>query len=183
MANQLQNQMKGKAMIRLRPYKSSDAEYLIHWIKDERVFSMWCADRFTYPLTEEQLQKYKENYDNDEHGWIFTALNETGSPVGHLLMRAADYENQSVHLGFIVVNPDCRGQGYGKEMVSLAVNYAFEILKVKRVTLKVFENNRTARQCYQSCGFRDEAYHKDKFLYKEEKWSGYDMVVELASGS
>jgi len=174
----IEKNTKGKAMIRIRPYKVSDAKQLLNWAKEERLFTMWCANKFTYPLTEEQLKEYKEKYDHDEHGWIFTALNEKGSPIGHFLMRMADYEKQSVHLGFIIVNPECRGQGYGKEMLRLAVKYAFELLNVKRVTLVVFENNPSAHYCYKACGFIDETYRKDGFAYHNEKWGCYDMAIE-----
>jgi RimJ/RimL family protein N-acetyltransferase len=165
-------------MIRLRPFKISDAEYLINWVGEERQFTMWSAGKFEYPLTKEQLIKYKEIYENDEHGWIFTALDEIGKPVGHFIMRMVDYQKQSVHLGFIIVNPEIRGKGYGKEMVSLGVKYAFEILKVKRVTLKVFENNPAAHSCYKSIGLSDEKYHEGLFTYKDEKWGLYDMAIE-----
>ncbi len=164
-------------MIRLRPYKSSDADYVIQWVNEERLFTMWCANRFTYPLTEQQLREYQENMNREETGWIFTALDETGRPVGHICMRAADYEKQSIHFGFVVIDPAFRGRGYGKEMVNLAIKYAFEILKVKRATLKVFDCNPTAHHCYQTCGFQEERYVKEHFPFHEEKWGCYDMAI------
>jgi ribosomal protein S18 acetylase RimI-like enzyme len=45
------------------------------------------------------------------------------------------------------------------------VRYAFEILKAKKVTLGVLENNPGAYHCYKAAGFRDvtraepEYYH------------------------
>jgi len=165
-------------MIRLRPYKLSDAKYLIDWVKDERLFAMWCANKFSYPLTEKQLITYKDIYENDEQGWIFTALDESGVPIGHLLMRMADYKKKSVHFGFIIINQNYRGKGYGKEMIALAVKYAFEILKVKKVTLGVFSNNPAAHNCYKSVGFVDQKFNEDSFPYKEEKWGLYDMQIE-----
>jgi RimJ/RimL family protein N-acetyltransferase len=104
-------------MIRLRPFKIGDAGYLTEWVKEERIFSMWCANKFEYPLSVEQIIEYKELYEKDELGWSFTALNDEGIPVGHLLMRKADYENQSVHLGFVVLDEKYRGKGYGKAML------------------------------------------------------------------
>ena len=77
-------------------------------------------------------------------------------------MRKADYKNESIHLGFIIVDSKIRGQGYGKEMVALAVKYAFEI-KVKRVTLGVFDNNTAARCCCKSVGFVEEKYNENIF--------------------
>lgn len=168
-------------MIRLRPFKISDAKYLIEWVKDERSFSMWCADKFEYPLTEHQLTDYKEMYEKDEYGWSFTAINEVGIPVGHLLMRNADYDNQSIHLGFVIVDEKYRGKGIGKEMISLAIKYAYEILKVKTVTLAVFDNNPSALNCYKASGFVEVSLHKEIFPYNDEKWGVYNMKIEEKS--
>ncbi len=165
-------------MLRLRPYKSSDAKYIIKWIKDEKSFAMWCAGNFQYPLTEEQLILYKENYDNDENGWIMTAIDEKGTPVGHFLMRLADYEKESIRFGFIIVDSEIRGKGYGKEMLTLAIKYAFEILKVSRITLGVYDNNPSAHYCYKNVGFIDERYKENDFSYKDEQWGIYDMAIE-----
>ena len=64
-------------------------------------------------------------------------------------------------------------------MMSLAVKYAFEILKIKRVTLGVFDNNEIAHNCYKSAGFIDEKYCKDVFKYKDENWGIYEMATEM----
>lgn len=165
-------------MLRLRPYKLSDAKYIVNWVKDEKCFAMWCANLFKYPLTEAQLNEYKMNYDMDESGWIFTAINEKGIPVGHCLMKKADYENESIHLGFIIIDSVIRGKGYGKEMIKLIVKYAFEILKVSRITLSVFENNPSAYYCYKAAGFIDKKYYEEVFPYKNKKWGAYHMAIE-----
>jgi RimJ/RimL family protein N-acetyltransferase len=164
-------------MVRLRPYKLSDAKYLLEWIEDESTFAMWCANKFEYPLTEKQLLDYKEIYENDLNGWIFTALDENGKPIGHLMMRKANYTNQSVHFGFVLIDPNYRGKGYGKEMVGLAAKYAFEILRVDKITLGVFANNSAAHNCYKSIGFIDINYLEEFFPYKDEKWGLYDMEM------
>lgn len=165
-------------MLRLRPFKMSDAKYMVEWIKEERTFKMWSADKFTFPLTVKELEDYKALYEQDEWGWIFIALDEKGIPVGHFLMRRADYERESVHLGFIVVDPNQRGFGYGREMVSLAVQYAFQMLKVKRVTLGVYDANPRAKHCYEKVGFVTETYDKDVFTYQGESWGMYNMAIE-----
>ncbi|PHV70015.1 GNAT family N-acetyltransferase [Sporanaerobium hydrogeniformans] len=165
-------------MLRLRPFKMSDATYLANWIQDERSFNMWSANKLKYPLSEEQIKGYKEMYEIDEFGWIFTALNEKGTPVGHFLMRMADYKKESVHFGFIIVDPSLRGKGYGVEMVSLGVHYAFEILKVRRVTLGVFDTNPAAEACYKKVGFVTETYNKGVFNYKDEKWGIFNMAIQ-----
>lgn len=166
-------------MLRLRPYKLCDSKYIVNWVKDEQAFVMWCANKFTYPLTEDKLNIYKESYEKDENGWLITAIDEKGTPMGHILMRMADYENESIHLGFIIVDPAIRGKGYGKEMLKLVIKYAFEILNVRRITLAVFDNNPAAHYCYKASGFVDEEYYKEVFPYKDENWGVYNMAIDL----
>lgn len=96
-------------MIRLRPYKLSDGKYLLNWIDDKVTFNKWCADKFTYPLTQEQLEEYYHKYEKDDNGFMMTALDKDGIPIGHFLMRLADYEDNSIHMGFVIIDKEKRG--------------------------------------------------------------------------
>ena len=99
-------------MIRLRPYKPSDASYLLKWWEgaDEETFIKWSCGKFDYPLSMDQLERHFEQWCiREEKGWLMTALDEAGTPVGHFIMRLADYETGHIRMGFIVVTPDARG--------------------------------------------------------------------------
>ena len=63
-----------------------------------------------------------------------TAFDENGI-VGHLILRFTDEKRKVLRLGFVIVDDTKRGMGYGKEMISLSLKYAFEILKVDKVTI------------------------------------------------
>lgn len=162
-------------MIRLRPYKASDASLLLQWAGEERPFMLWCAGKFAYPLTAEQLERYRARCEDDEHSWAFTALREDGMPVGHFLMRMADYGQESVHLGFVIVDPSQRGKGVGKEMLRSALHYAFACLGMKRVTLGVFDSNPAAHHCYLSAGLQDVSHQERYFSFREESWGLFNM--------
>lgn len=111
-------------MIRLRPYKPSDAHHLLKWWEgaDEETFIKWSCGKFDYPLSMDQLERHFEQWCiREEKGWLMTALDEAGTPVGHFIMRLADYETGHIRMGFIVVTPDARGKGYGKEMIRQAL--------------------------------------------------------------
>ena len=164
-------------MLRLRPYKEIDGIHIMEWVDNEYVSAKWCGNNLSFPLTEKTLSDYKCFYDNDENGWIFTAIDQLGKQIGHILMKKADYANESVHLGHIIIDSKQRGKGYGKEIVKLSVKYAFELLRVKKVTLRVFDNNEIAYNCYKSVGFVQESYHREIFTYKNEKWGSYFMSI------
>lgn len=158
-----------KRTLRLRPCKKADGKFLIQWFTDERMMRLWCRDGFTFPLTEKQMVEYYDKLEMETCSWGFTALDEAGTPVGSFQMKA-DYTAESVHLGYIVVDPKLRGTGAGYDMVSLAVQYAVEILGIKRLTLKVFDTNPGARRCYEKVGFSAESIMEEGFLYQDEMW-------------
>ncbi|MDO5293207.1 MAG: GNAT family protein [bacterium] len=165
-------------MIRLRPYKSSDSNYVINWIADERCHFKWCTNHMVYPLTTEVMDAYEAAFADGKDGLILTAVNEDDIPVGHLTIKKNKKGSDCVHLSYILVDSNQRKQGIGTELVSLAVKYAFDTMNMKKVTLCVFANNQIARNCYKSAGFKDVAFHDHCVPYKDEIWSYYEMAVE-----
>ncbi len=166
-------------MLRLRPYKSCDAAYIEKWITDERQFYQWSADRLgEYPLTAEKLNANYKEYENSDFFWQMTAFDESMLPVGHFIMRFTDEERKSVRLGFIIVDNNIRGKGYGREMLELAIKYSFDILKVSEVTLGVFANNPAAFHCYETVGFRElESNSRCHIPIKDELWECIEMHI------
>lgn len=173
---------KAEGKLRLRPYKPCDAKAIVTWCKDEISFRKWCSDRWeSFPITVEDMnRKYIDcNGDcvDEENFYPMTAFDESGV-VGHLIMRFTDKEKKTLRFGFVIVDDEKRGMGYGKEMLILAQKFAFEILKVEKVTLGVFDNNMPAYHCYKSAGFQDVTMEKEIALdICGEKW----RIIELAA--
>lgn len=126
--------------------------------------------------------KYKESYENNEKGWLFTAIDKEGALIGFMSMSKADYERESIRLGFVIIDSSKRKNGIGKQMIDQAIRYAFEILNLSRVTLKVFDNNQAAHSCYKKAGLIDEKYLERVFPYKDEMWGCYDMAIQKSRG-
>lgn len=152
-------------MLRLRPYKACDAKKIVSWITDEEMFYKWSAGRYNhYPITAEDMNKYYDAFAYDDNFYEMTAFDETGA-VGHMIMRFTDAEKKNLRFGFIIVDGEKRGKGLGKQMLKIAVRYAFDVLFAERITIGVFENNPAAYNCYKSIGFNEpqppqyETYH------------------------
>ncbi len=155
--------------MRLRPYKPSDAETILSWVKDEQTFRKWVTDRYpNYPITEKEMNhKYLEcngDCEDPDNFYPITAVDESGI-VGHMIMRLTDREKAVLRFGFVIVDASKRGKGYGKQMIQLALKYAFEILKVEKVTIGVLENNPGAYHCYKAAGFQDAATEMPEHYY------------------
>ena len=170
-------------MLRLRTYKRCDAKTILTWCKDEVSFRKWTSDRYdSFPITEADMNyKYVDcNGDCAEADNFFpmTAFDESGV-VGHLIMRFTDQEKAVLRLGFVIVDDSKRGKGYGKEMICLALKYAFEIMKVEKVTIGVFENNAPAYHCYQSVGFMEVVLEEEVWCEVcGEKWKILELEMK-----
>lgn len=145
--------------MRLRPYKPCDANTILSWIRDEETFRKWSTDRYeTYPITAADMNRKYLDCNGDcgepDNFYPMTAFDESGA-VGHLIMRFTDREKTVLRFGFVIVDDSKRGLGYGKKMLQLALQFAFEILKVRKVTIGVLENNLGAYRCYKAVGFKD----------------------------
>lgn len=157
----------------LRTYQAADGEFLLDWMEDETTFVKWCGNHFRYPLTREQLRTYQNANDGQGDSLLFTAAEEGGRPVGHLLVK--DITKESAYFGHIILAPEYRNRGWGKELLRQGLQYAFSVLKVPKVTLTVFDSNPSAYQCYKSVGFRSYQTYPNIFPFHEEKWGVCSM--------
>ena len=163
-------------MLCLRPYKPCDAHQIVQWCADEAAFYLWSAGRFDhYPITAQELDAYYVRYGGDDGFFALCAYDENGL-AGQLLVRALDASKRDIRFGMIIVDPARRGQGTGREMLTLAMRYAFDFLHADRVTLGVFAQNAAARRCYDRVGLREmEGVQGETLRYRDETWRLVEM--------
>ena len=159
-------------MLRIRPYKSADAETILSWCRDKRAFYQWTAGVMgDYPITEKEFG-FVENL------MAFTAFDENGIQ-GFFTMRNPSESLEELRFGFVIVNPDKRGKGYGKAMLELGLKYAFDIYGAKKVSLGVFENNLSAYYCYKAVGFEDVVLGTvETYSVLGEEWKCRELMLE-----
>ena len=160
-------------MIRLRLYNVSDADKILSWSNDERAFYKWSAGVLgEYPITNEQFG-FVNNL------MAFTAIDDD-EVVGFFTMRRPTEKFDELRFGFVVVDPEKRGKGYGKAMLQLGTKFAKEIFGAKKVSLGVFENNESAYYCYKAVGFKDVVLEEtEKYVVLGEEWKCLELEMNL----
>ena len=106
---------------------------------------------------------------------VMRRRDEKGTPVGHFLVRKADYEDAEARVGFIVTAPEIRGKGLGKEFAGQILRYVFQVLGMKKVSLAVFDKNTQAKACYEAAGFKAVSHIPDHLEYKGTVYGAYEM--------
>ena len=163
--------------MRIRPYiPSKDYEYVSKWIDNERTHAFWCASRLSYPISQKSFHDFLEKNSMDWVDSAYVATENNGQPVG-FFCYSVNTESNVGFLKFIIVDRAKRGKGYGKGMLNLALQYAFQITGAEAVQLNVFNENTSAKRCYEKVDFVERSIEKDVFSYKDELWSRCNMIV------
>ena len=167
-------------MIKLRYFEPADFKQLIDWVETPEFMLQWAGPSFVFPLTEFQLQEYLKDA-NQEHSaaFIYSAVDkETGKLIGHISLTRIDRNNRSARIGRVLVgDQNVRGQGVGRQMMTEVLKVAFDELNLHRVSLGVFDFNKSAISCYEKVGFQKEGLLRDYQKMDEEFWSLWEMSI------
>lgn len=162
----------------LRTYKEEDAEKILTWIKNEREFRLWSADRYeSYPASPDDINK---NYSKSKEICNFypLTLEDDGKVIGHLILRNPGEDDKVIRMGFIIVDDSIRGRGYGKALINTAIEYARDSLGAEEINLGVFINNDAALRCYESVGFKIVGIEKNAYQFYDEQWDCAEMILK-----
>lgn len=160
-----------------RKYKKEDAVEIIKWIRTEKEMYLWSANIYNkFPIEEKDINKFYDECAKKTNFYPMTLI-ENEKIIGHLILRNTDKNNEGIRLGFVIVDPNLRGKGYGKKLLNYAIQFAKEKLNAKEITLGVFENNTNAYNCYKSVGFvEDKNKEKEIFKINNEEWKCIELI-------
>ena len=169
---------QGDTGLRLRPYiHDRDFDSIKDWIGDERTHALWSANRVAFPLQKESFGMLLRDISEKFGDSPFIAAGSDGTPVG-FLCYSLNPDTEEGMLKFIMTSPEVRGKGYGHKMLSIALQYAFEITGAAAVHLNVFSCNEPAKRCYRKAGFTDRNIAEKAFSFMGESWDRCNMIIK-----
>lgn len=161
-------------MIKIRPFKKSDAATVASWITSEKEFYEWSAGKLgEYPPTARTLTDLYDSIAENSRDFQMVAYDDEGV-FAHILLRYPSEDNSVLRFCFIIEDPARRGQGLGKKVIKQFISYAHSFLGVSKVTLSVYEHNMSAYRAYLAAGFY-ETKEKTKAHFLGEEWTGLEM--------
>jgi RimJ/RimL family protein N-acetyltransferase len=97
--------------------------------------------------------------------------------IGYMHIQNINSVHRFADIGIRIGNENNRGNGYGTEALTMALDYCWRHLNLNRVSLIVFRNNPRAIGAYKAAGFRVEGRLK-KFFFIDGAW--VDVVIMAA---
>ena len=112
------------------------------------------------PVTEEQASEYFSTalkHRSSGFAYPFTVrLRSTGTIVGMTRFNDIDFQHRNTQLGYTWFSPDQYGSATNVECKLLQLTFAFETLKLYRVSIRTDVNNERSRRAVLALGAKEE---------------------------
>lgn len=108
------------------------------------------------PLPLAAFERSFERRLNDEDKVRFV-IEADGKVIGDTGLHHCQRRDGVTSFGIAIYDPEYVGKGYGREAVTLLLDWTFRIQNYRRVWLEVFASNERAIRAYRACGFVEEA--------------------------
>ncbi len=162
--------------LRLLEKKDINNNYL-NWLNDQEINQY--LDVGYFPTSRKSLEEYYESISKSRSEVMFAiVLKKTDCHIGNIKLGSINWVHQTCDLGIIIGDKKSHGKGIGKEACSLVLNYAFNKLNLRKVTLGVISGQVAGIRCYKSVGFTVEGIQRNMYKIKGKMMDKVLMGVE-----
>jgi diamine N-acetyltransferase len=137
--------------VALGPLREDLVPVYARWVTNLEV-ARGVGNTVIYTIEAEKVW-YEEAAKPDPRQALFTIYERSDlMPIGTTGLTSIDQRHGVATFGIML--GERRGQGLGTEATRLALDWAFTVLGLHNVDLRVFAWNRAAVRCYEKAGFR-----------------------------
>ena len=149
----------------------ADAEVFAEWF-DDPMSTRLAGFRPVWPMNRASAQERLEEWVKASPGTINFAARTIADDrlVGGIGLMDINGADGHAQLGLSIYKQDDWGHGYGREMIVLALRYAFNELNLYRVWLTTPGFNERAMKLYEKLGFRHEGRGREHILLDGTRW-------------
>lgn len=145
----------------LRPLEPRDVDSLYSFRNDWEVIQY--LGGFSAGYSRKNLQEWVTAHRNraDEVLWTIADARSDRS-LGHVGLYKVDNRVRKAEFAIVIGDKNSWGKGLGRKVTEAVVDWGFEQLNLRKVSLSVLAFNRRALLLYRSLGFRQEGVLRDE---------------------
>lgn len=150
----------------LRPINEKDKEKIRNWRNDHRQFFFDSKE-----ITIEAQNKWFNKYTQLPSGTdiIFIPTLYSGEEIGMISLYDVEMDTRSAQIGRVLLLDKYRHHEYSQEMINTLCKFAFDTMRLYKLTVKTDITNDDAISVYHKAGFRivgQEFLSVSKFTYR-----------------
>lgn len=156
-----------KEDISFREWEENDNEFMtyITWIRNIENIEMIGRQEYLLSMNIENIRRYIKSLNDSEYDSFFKVyIKDTF--VGTFKIGHIDWRLGSGDAGIMIGNPEFKGKGWSRKILTLGIEYAFDILNLRRLTGGCYSENIAMCKCFENCGFQKEGIAKESLLFK-----------------
>ena len=154
--------------LNVKPFTLSKVSRLLTWTDSERELKLWSGNTFKGSPTPKTFITHL----NRGNLHPFAGISQYGNFVAY--GELVGVKGGEGIICRVIVEPELRGQAYGRSFCSELLRIAFDELSYAHLTLNAFHFNAPAIRCYKALGFRQIAFRPKARRFKNEDW---DLVI------
>lgn len=149
----------------IRPLELKDAPLMLEWMHDEKV-TLHLGTDFSNK-TIDDAAAFITHASQDKKNVHWACVNDKDEYLGTVSLKNIDLENGNAEYA-ICFRSVAHGTGASAFATAFIIRYAFEVLKLSKVYLYLFDVNARAKRFYEKHGFvfegcqRSQAVHQGK---------------------
>ena len=159
--------------VRIRAIEKTDIDEIMKWINDQEVMDNLLM---RYPVSRYQEEKWIERTldGTSDRNKVFAVETKEGVYLGGIGLHRISWENRNAEVGIVIGKKEYWNKGYGTDAMMTILDFAFNLMNLHRVYLRVYSFNERGIRSYEKSGFRKEGVMRDD-LFAQGKY--HDTII------
>lgn len=159
--------------IYLSPINLEDADIYCRWINDFSTSLPLGNAAMNIGLDQERA--FLKDISSGNHFAIIDK--ETDLLLGNVSLFEVNQIHRTATTGIFIGEPENRNKGYGREALRLMLDYAFNVLNINNVMLRVFAFNQRGLASYKAVGFKEIGVRRQAYFAGGKYFDEYLMDI------
>lgn len=155
--------------LKLKPTTLKDVDNIMTWVNDPEVVKN--LQHFNKKFTAKDEVVYVKNLLASKNDFSFSIF-DGKTYVGQCGIHQISWENKLGRLS-LVIKKEFWNKGHGKKVLKLMIKLAFHKLKLHKIWLMHWKENKKSGHLYKKVGFQKEGVLKDEYFWRGKY---HDMV-------
>lgn len=168
--------LRGK-IVTLRPIEREDLEFIRALINDPEIEESIVG--WAWPISKKDEERWYDSFRNSDASVRYVIETEADGVVGLTGIMDIDWKNGSAHGAGIRVKKDVHSRGIATDAYMTILRFAFEELRLHRMSTSAFEDNFASLKFQEKCGFRKEGITRE-VVFKQGKFKNVVNMGILA---